>query len=148
MKPAVSANGAAPSAARANVSLAPIDRAPAIAASNVAREAAPARARLRGPEAEQQRGAPRHVGLEQRQRLERAREELGRLLVGEVVERALGRALRVVDGLVVVAARRGRQEVVRELRQVRVDRAAVDVLERLAGGLVGGHPLAGRHVRQ
>ena len=34
-----------------------------------------------------------------------------------------------------------------ELRQVRVDRPAIHVLERLAGGFVGGHPLGGRQVR-
>ena len=91
----------------------------------------PAGARLGGAQAEQQRGAPRDVGLEQRERFERAREQLDRLLVGEALERALGRALRVVDGLREVPARRRRQEVVRELGQVRVDRAPVDLLERL-----------------
>ena len=140
-KPGVSANGAAPSAARAKVSCAPIERAAAIAASNVARAAGrPARdcAVPRPSSSAARRGTS---ALEQLERLERAREQLLGLLVGEVVERALRGALRRSRRPCSRSPRGARrQEVVRELGQVRLDRAAVDVLERLAGRAVRGHP--------
>ena len=105
-----------------------------------------ARVRLRRAEPEQQVGAARDVRLHLRERLQCEPVEIGGLLVGERVQRALSAALGVVDGFGRVAERRGGEEMVGELGQVRLDRAAVDLLERLADGPVTTHPLLVVHV--
>ena len=137
--PGVSANGAKPSAARQRMSSA-LDRARRGdgGLEGGARRRA-AGARLRGAEAEQQARAARDVDIHPLERIERAREQLGGLLVGERVERAVGGPLGVVDRLGDVAARRGGEEVVGELGQMGLDRAAVDRLERLADDAMAAH---------
>ena len=104
-----------------------------------------ARARLRRAEAEQQAGAAWRVGVHPLEHRERALEQVDRLLVGERVQRAVGGALGVVDRLGGIAARRRAEEVVGDLGQVLLDRAAVDLLERLADDAVTGQAHGDRH---
>ena len=89
-----------------------------------------ARAEPRAARAQQQLDAPRRLRLGEIEQRQRALAVQRRLLVRHLRDRAFRRALRVADGAVDVAERRGLPEVVRELGEVRDLRLAVVIRER------------------
>ena len=92
-----------------------------------------ARARLGDAEPEQQLAAARHVGaLLQRVGLQRSLEVRRRLLVGEEPERTLAGSHGVLDRLLQLAHRRGDEEVMGKLGEMRLGIGAVEILERQA----------------
>ena len=101
-----------------------------------------ARAHERLPEAVMQLPRALVVGGQRGGDVERARPQPGGLLVGELVDRALRRARRVADGARRAALARAAQEVIGDLREVRLDVLAVGQLERLGGGHVHAGALA------
>ena len=104
---------------------------------------------LLGAELEQQLEPARAIRL--RGELERVERLLGQrrgVLVGEPLSGAGRRAGRVVDGTLDTAERRRLDEVVRELAQVTVEVAGVDLLEGLAELEVERDPTRGGHLRQ